>query len=562
MNRKPSLASLGANAPRAAEIIAALVSFGFTEFVQQTGLAGLIPGGSSNRAAGDTAGKSLPERVRLLLIKLGTTWIKAGQIASTRPDLVPSDWIDELKKLQSDVPTEPWDGEDGIKSVLTAEYGDRFDSIFASVEEAPLAAASIAQVHRGELSTGESVVLKVLKPGVRTIVESDLELMAYFAALGSEYFASLGFDAEAVVDEFGRQLRRETDLTIEARSAIRMRTDFADHEGVTFPEVYQQHSTPSVLVMEEVEGTLLNKLDLDTLSPGQREAIVRNGADAVFRQCLKVGFFHADPHPGNIFVLDEGRLCFIDCGMTGHIDPNSQHQIAEIVHGTTEADLGRVVRTAIQIGGGDSALNDNRAFRQGAWRIIERFQGGTLATIQVGRLPDEFFGLLRAHHLHCPADIVYLIKALTTIEGVAQSIAPDFDLVAYVHPYVERLVKRRYGIRALKRRFIRSTVAYGDLLEDVPALVGDIMRNVRRNDVSLHLEHQGLDRLTRELERASMNISWALVIAGLIVGAAMLVLADSADGETSALTTIAMWGFLFTLLLGMGRAVWSFWKKG
>jgi len=551
---KPRLAV----ARRASEIVAILIRFGFGEFVEKTGLIRLI-GSRRARAAEQPAERGpLPVRIRLLLQELGSGFIKAGQILSTRPDLLPPEWIDELRKLQSDVPPVAWEGEDGIRAVLEEELGDALDEAFDWIDEQALAAASMAQVHRARLKSGEHVVVKVLRPGLREEVAADLELMRAFGRLTQGYFSNLGFDADAVVDEFSRQLARETDLTVEARSTKRMRRDFADDPDVGFPRVYDRVSSRSVLVLEEIEGTLLTRLDLATLTREKRERLARRGADMVFRQCLVLGFFHADPHPGNVFVLPGERLCFIDCGMTGVIDPATIQLLAQLVHGVIRRDLTAVTRSALLLADADTEFSDDRALRADIWALIDRFQGGSLESFHVGELLNEFFALLRKYRLRCPADIVYLVKALTTIEGSAEQIAPSFDLIAHVQPYVERLIRQRYGLRAMTARLTDSLQAYGDLFEDLPEQLAELFRAIRKKRISLQLEHRELDRLTSEVERASMNVSWSLVIASIVIGAAVLVLADSLDGEASSLTTIATWSIAAASLAGLVRLVSSY----
>lgn len=548
-------------AQRATEVVATLVRFGFGEVVLRTGLAKFLGHRDKDAADEQRDERPLPVRVRLLLEELGPTFIKTGQILSTRADLVPPDWIEELRKLQSDVPPEPWDGDDGIHAVLQNELGDELESAFEFVEPEAMAAASIAQVHRGKLKSGERVVLKVLRPGIRVEMAADLELMRLFARLTRSHFQNLGFDPQAVIDEFARQLARETDLLVEARSTSRMRRDFEEHDGVVFAKVYDDLSTSSVLVMEQIDGTLLNRLDVASLSQERREAIIRNGADVVFRQCLVIGFFHADPHPGNIIELGDGRLCFVDCGMTGLVDPGTVMQLAQITHGALDGNLDLVVKMAIDISEADPRMADDRQLRQDAWHFVDRFHEGTLESIHMGRLLDEFFTILRRHRLRCPADIVYLIKALTTIEGVAEEIAPEFDLVSYVKPYVENLIKQRYSVGGIRKRVQEAMVSYADLIEDLPSEVSDLLRAVRQNQLSLPLEHRGLDRLTTEMERASMNVSWSLVISSLIVGAAILVLADHMAGKTTALTWIALAGLIVGAIFGVWRLIRSRWSN-
>ncbi|MEO1583155.1 MAG: AarF/UbiB family protein [Planctomycetota bacterium] len=551
-------------AQRAKTVATALVRFGFGEFLTQTTLDKVIKGVTGVDVAPEAAEQPLPVRVRLLLEDLGPTFIKAGQILSTRPDLIPPDWALEFKKLQSDIPAAPWDGDKGVRAQLEAEYGLPIDEAFRSVETEAFAAASMGQVHRAVTNDGERLVLKVLRPGIREVIRSDLDLMEWIAKLSRSYFDNYGFDAEAVVAEFARQLERETDLELEGRSTERMTSDFAETPGIAFPRVHHGLTRRSVLALEEVEGTVLSKIDYASMPDEDRTTLAKHAADAVFRQCLEIGFFHADPHPGNMFVthMKDGDgtrvgLTFIDCGMTGLIDPGTMRQLAQLVHGTVEGDLNSVARTALALGGTDPTLADDRAFRTDVYHFIDSFKGGTLESLRMGTLLDEFFNVLRRHNLQCPADIVYLIKAISTIEGVAEELAPEFDLVGHVTPYVERLIKQRYSIGAIKERFQGAAVAYADLVEEIPGEVRDLLTRVKRNQVSLNLEHRGLERLTSELERASMNISWSLVLAAFIVGAALLVLADSLDRSTGILAWLAGTLFVGALVLAVGRLVWA-----
>lgn len=549
----PGSASIHA-AKRGGELVAQLFKFGFGEVVSQTGLAKLLPAGLSPDPAHHD--RPAPERLRLLVEELGPTFIKAGQILSTRPDLIPPDFANEFKKLQATVPPAPWDGDNPDKHVhaaLRRELGDRLETAFLKIDPTPLAAASMAQVHCATLADGTDIVLKVLRPGIDDVIAADLQLMRWIAGLADSYLKNLGFDAPDVVEEFTHQLERETDLRVEADSTRRMSEDFADVEGVSFPKVYREVSSRGVLALEHVKGTLLGNLDASSITKEQRLALVGRAADAVFRQCLSVGFFHADPHPGNIFVDPEtASITFIDCGMVGSIDPRSAEQLAQITHGTIEGELDRVVRTAIRIADADPAIADDRAFRSDVWRFIDHFKGGSLASLRMGQLLDEFFEVMRKHHLRCPADIVYLIKALTTIEGVAQELAPEFDLVGHVRPYVTKLVKQRFGFRALKRRFRNNAVAYADLLDHMPHRIDDLLRMVRQNRTTVRLEHQNLDKLTSEVERASKHIAWAVILGAVILGASILVLADQRGGRTY-LSIFALIAFIGASGIGLFR---------
>lgn len=550
-----------ATAERGAEIVAALLRFGFGEFVRKTRLsrhhkAHEKPGGENLH--GEDA---IPVRVRLLLQSLGPTFVKIGQIMSTRPDLIPQEWVEELKKLQSNVPPAPWSGKLGVLTVLKKELGPKLKTEFKRIDEVAMAAASIAQVHRAELTSGEHVVLKILRPGIREQMAADLELLRHFAALVQPHLENLGFDAVAVVAEFAMELEHETDLSVEAESTRRMGADSNETENIRFPRVYETASTRSVLVLEEVRGALLAKMNLSRLTRDEREQIIRNGADMVFRQCLEIGFFHADPHPGNIYILNGQKLCFIDCGMTGLIDPPTMEQLAIVVHGTVNKELENVVRVAVELSGADARMIDNRAFRADVWKFIDHFSGVSLNSIRLGLVLSEFFSLLRKYHLRCPADIVYLIKAVTTIEGVAEELSPEFDLVGYVRPFLEKAIARRYGIKALQVRAKNTLLALEDLVERLPRDVGDLVKSAKDGRIQVQLRHQGLDQLTDEVERASMHISWSLVIASLILGSAILVLADSLHPPSSSLTTLALIGFVGSVSFGFLRMLWTHLQK-
>ncbi len=576
----PSLGRTIRNIRRAREILTVFASYGFNDVIQELDLdrlalrgkrlVGLAPADERVRR------ESQAVRLRRAMEQLGPTFIKMAQILSTRPDLIPEEWTTEFARLQSDVPAVP---AREIKPHIERLYDGALDTRFKHVDFEAMAAASIAQAHRAELLDGTPVVLKVLRPEIEEVLEADVEIMRTLAAFAESHFENLGYSPVQVVEQFARQVTREVDLELEGRSMRRMNRSFEDNPHVAFPRVYMEHTRAGVLCMELIDGVLLANRKPSDFTEEERRQIVAIGSDAVFRQCFEIGFFHADPHPGNIFVLrptlpprgragdggrpdggdvgatanvgrgllaaspstrlhgaraDDGegglRLVFIDCGMTGHIEPRTAELLADLVHGTINGELDRVIDVVIALTDSPPVLAADRAFRADAWEFISRFESATLEDLQMGALLSEFFEKIRRHRLQCPADIVYLIKAVTTIEGVGEALAPDFDIVNHVKPHMERLVRRRYGIRALRRRLEGSLLGYAELAERLPRELRDLLFMVRRDRVSIKLQHQGLDRLTDEIERASRNISYALVISSLIVGGAILFLADTAEG--------------------------------
>jgi ubiquinone biosynthesis protein len=305
---------------------------------------------------------------------------------------------------------------------------------------------------------------------------------------------------------------------------------------------------------------LISKLGPGEVSEQELRAAVANGTDAVFRQCLEIGFFHADPHPGNLFILPGGKICFIDCGMTGRIDPRTAGQLADLVQSVLAGDLDRVMEITLAIGDSDPALMDDRQVRADVWEFIAQFENATLQSLDVGALLHEFFEKVRRNNLSCPADIVFLVKAITTIQSVGQRLVPEFDIVQHVRPHVESLVKRRYGFRALRRRLTVSVQSYSELLETMPRQVRTLLQGLQRSRLTVNLEHRGLDKLTETIDRASGHIAHSVFIASLIMGSAILILADTVARERGALSIIAGITFVFAVTLAVFRLLYGWWK--
>lgn len=515
---------------RAREVLAVLTKHGLADIVEEF-LA-------SRRPKTEDRAQPTPRHLRQAFEELGPTFVKLGQALSTRHDLLDEGWIDELKKLQEGVA--PVSFEE-IDAALDASLGDRRQELFQDLDETPLAAGSIAQIHRARLSDGTEVVVKVLRPGIRDRIEADIEIMTRLAGLFEGRADDLGFSPLGVVREFGRSIRREVDLIHEGQATERFRTLFRDDARVAFPAVYWQASTARVLTLEYFDGPTLARLEPSDLAADERRALVCAGADAVFRQCLEVGFFHADPHPGNLMVLADSRLGFVDCGMTGQIDAETAAQLADLVAAVVDGDANRAVAAAVSLADADAELLEDRELHRTIEDLLFHFENGRLENLDVGSLLRRFFEALRVHRIRCPSDLLLLIKALTTIESVAGWLDPEFDIVAHTRPYIEALVERRYSPMAVLRRLRRGLRDYSELLEALPQHLQILIDRLRNNDLRLRIDHVGLRRLTLTLEYSSRVVAFALVIAAMIVGAAILVLADRASGEVGTLTRIASW---------------------
>ena len=540
------------NTRRAAEVIAVLAKHGFRQILSDTGIERIIERGQEIllRSKSDASPSTPVEvRVREAIEELGGTFIKLGQVLSTRPDLVPPELADELRRLRSNCPRVPYPE---IQKRLEEEYGDRLTNLFQSIEETPLAAASIAQVHSAKLADGTNVVLKILRPGIEETIESDMDILMELARLTENRFRELGYSPVETVREFQQELTREVDLLHEGRSTDRFRKNFADDPKIHFPVVYWQSSTRRILTLEHVQGAPLSETNFAAMTPEQRRNIVSKGAEAVFRQCLEFGFFHADPHPGNIFAMPDGSICFIDCGMTGRIDRQTMQDLATLIMSVINSDLDSVIEATMALCSAETSLKFDRAFRRDAWSFMARFERGTIESLDMAGLLEEFFALLRRYRIQCPADLVFLIKALSTIQGAAREIDPQFDLISHGRPQLEKLIRDRYGFKAAQDRIVTTAQRYLSLLEDMPDEVRDVLDQLRRREFSVNLRHHGIDRLNDDtLEHASGTIAIGLVIAGLMVGSSVLILAERSIEGYSLLRGFGIAGIIIATVLAV-----------
>ena len=532
------------NTKRFAEIVKVLSKFGFRQIVLDTGLNRLL-GHTKNDVENDITenSKSLPAQVRLRMVleELGPTFIKLGQLLSTRPDLIPPEWAEEFKKLQDNCKQVPFSE---IHDVLNLEFPSRLGLIFSSIEETPLAAASIAQVHKATLTDGTNVVIKVLRPGARALIEEDMDLVEMLAQFLQQYFSDLGYSPTAVAKEFSRELHKEIDFIIEGQSTDRLRRYFEDDANIMFPTIHWAATTRNVLTMEEIKGRLLSSINPESLSPKERRSIVANGTDAVFKQCLRFGFFHADPHPGNIFLLEDNKLCFIDCGMTGRLDRKTTDQLINLVAATIKGDIDRLCRVVLELTNVDPAVIESREYRLELRHLSSQFQNTELQHLNITGLLSDFFAMLQRFHIQCPSDLMLLTKALTTIEGVAEQFDPSFDVLAHVEPQIQEIVTRRYSIGAIRARIGKTLANSLELIEDLPGELQRFLDHTKHSRFTLNLELKRIEHLSETMDTSSRIMGIAMIIAALIVGSSILILADNMSDKSGFIGTLGIVGLI------------------
>ena len=487
--------------------------------------------------------------------ELGPTFIKIGQILSTRRDLIPDALADEFARLQADCPKIPFDR---VRAALDEQLKGRTDDLFQWIDPEPLAAASMAQVHSAIWKDGSEVVIKLLRPDAADQIEADMEALAFVARLTEERLAKSGFSPMEIVAEFREELRRETNLTIEARSTDRMRNSFASDPGISFPKVYWEATTTGVLTIEKIQGKLLARTPYASIPLDIRKKIVANGARAVFRQTLELGFFHADPHPGNIFIHDDGRVTFIDCGMVGRIGADARQRIAELVFGVATGDARMVMRAAMRMGNVEPDSIDERALLDDVQEVVDQFVGKPIAEIDIAAVLDKFYQILRDYKVRCPADMVLLIKAMGTIEGVARDIEPDYEIIDAAKPFIYKLVNDRYSPKALTKRFTNTLFSYAELIDSLPKQITGILRKIRLGEAKINFHFEGIERFRMTVEHMATTVAYALLISALLVASAVLL--HAAHGDTASMVgTIGLVGFLLAGFLSVGL-IWDIWR--
>ncbi len=533
---------------RLTNIIKVLSKFGFKEIIVDMGLES-FSSGKVQEGSQEDQHSSRPVRMRHVLEELGPTYIKLGQILATRPDLIPVEWAEEFKHLQDNCGQVPFSE---IEKVLNREFPGRLNQLFASIDEVPLAAASMAQVHRATLKDGTAVVLKVLRPGSSKLVEEDMALLEWLAQFVEDYFSNLGYSPVAVAAEFSRELTKEMNFLQEAQSTDKLRRYFENDPNICFPKVYREVSTRNVLTLEEIKGRALSSVDPMSLTPEERRRIVANGTDAVFKQCLRYGFFHADPHPGNIFLLPGQRLCFIDCGMTGHLDKKTAEQLIDLVASISQGNIDKLCRVVVELTDVDPMVTDRRDFRADAQIMASTFQDADLKQLDITRLLSDFFDMLQRYQITCPSDLILLTKALTTIEGVAEHFDPSFNVLAHVEPQIREVVTKRYGFTALRERMQKSMNEYADLIENLPINAQRIIDQVRHNRLTLNLEMKRIEHLADKVDSSSRLMGISMIISALIVGSSILILADSLAKKPGFLGVVGLVGLIGAGLYSAG----------
>ena len=508
----PSLLTAVRDLERLRQIAGVLVRHGFGELVQRAGWGAQLGVGGE---PADEGAISLGQRVRLVLTELGPSFIKLGQIVSTRPDLIPAEVIDELQKLQDDVPPVPFDQ---VKPVLERELGASLDEIYEMLDERPLASASIGQVHRALLRIPDApsvdVVVKLQRPNIRDVIERDLDLLHWMArAIERSIPESRVYAPTKVVAEFDRAITAELDFTLEADNADKFTRNFLDFESgiVAFPHVYRQASSRRVLTLEFLAGRKV----LAAVDEGaDGEKIAKHAVAIMIKQVFEDGFFHADPHPGNIIIqgTDEHPvIAMIDLGLVGRLTPQLRDKTVDLMVAAASEDY-RALADALFAIGTPTKKIDRREFEAEVALLADKYLGKKLKDIELSGLIRDLINGAQKYGIEPPSDFVLVGKALMTVEGIGKQIFPELDVFEEVKPYFLKLVWMRYSPEKLSQELVRGMSRLGGAAADMPLQLGEIFDDLRRGDLAIRT----IDReLPSALDRLGRRVFSGLVVSVL-----------------------------------------------
>lgn len=507
-----TIAKLG----RFKDIVVTLLKYGFDDFVQRLDLpwAGLFR--KINRIDHKL---NTYERIRHAVEDLGPTFIKFGQIMSLRPDFLPPPLIHELSKLQDEVAPEEFAD---IRKVAEKGLGRPLSTVFSVFDEQPLAAASLSQVHRGVLSKeGLTVAVKVQRPKIRNKIEADLDIMAAVTERIHENSDDLQvYDLPNLVRVTRRNLLRELDFSREARNMKIARSYNTDDSAVYIPRVYREYCSQQVLVMEFIQGTKLK--DIDGYIMEESAILAKQGLKAAIKQILEDGFFHADPHPGNIVISNKKQLCLIDWGIVGRLSERDRYELIDLMKSVVDNDSRGMLNALLRLTNGGSGI-DYRALERSLLDLLDSFYATPIGDLNLGQLLLDITVLLREHKLRLEPDLVLMVKALVTAEGTARMIYPELDVIKEAEGFVRHVASKRFEPGAMLRHIRTSLSDLLALYRLVPRRFSQIVDKLDRGELSVRFEHENLGGLRQTLEGVSNRLTFAIIIAALIIGSSMII---------------------------------------
>ena len=535
------------NLKRVKQIVAVLTKQGFGYLIEGLDLKRYIPFKERLRLGkSKKQKKSASVRLRLVFEELGPTFVKFGQLLSTRPDIIPEELIVELIKLQDKVPSFSYEQ---VKKQIEKELGKPINQVFPYFNKKPIASASLGQVHEAKLKNKKSVAVKVQRVNIEKTIDEDLDILTFFAELLDKHISSFKiYNPKGLVEEFKRTIKKELNYEIEANNISRFYQNFKDSKTIVVPKVYQNYSTKKVLTMSFIEGTKIDELWRIKEKWLNKKTIAKNGVDAFFKQILINGFFHADPHPGNIFVLKNNVVAFLDFGMMGHVDKELMQKLTNLFTAAVDKNVEKIVEVFISLSLVDEEI-DIESFKSDVSDIIDEYYGISLKQIEIGKIINRIVSVGGKYHIVLPRNFVLLVKALVTIEGIGIKLDPDFNIVEASKPFVKKIARKKMNPTYLFNNFVEGLSKAKDSIIILPQKINTILTKLQSGKLKTKIEQEEFKELESKIDDSSSKVSISLITAAIIIGSTIILQIDKGP-SLFGISVFALIGFLIAAFLG------------
>lgn len=547
--RIPRIDRRSRNLKRYRQIIGVLVKYGFGHILDQIKIGPYLRLGKKIfvREKPETEQLNYAQRIRLAIEELGPTFVKLGQVLSTRPFLIPLDLVIELSKLQDEVAPFPFDQ---AREIVERELKAPLSELFLSFEESPTASASLSQVHKAQTKEGEKVAVKVQRPGIKPVIDTDMEILTDLANLLERYIPeSKQYDPKGMVDELAKTLRREVDFKNEARNIEVFASNFKGDPTVFVPRVFWNKTTDLVLTLEYIQGVKVSNLKELEKEGLDRKVIARNGGRSVFKQVFVDGFFHADPHPGNLFVLENNAIAPVDYGMMGRLSETTMDELSELLISVVTWNPKGIIKTW-QKAGVLEDTPDLRALEADLTDFLYRYHKIPVSRIDMKTLVNDGFDIVHRHKIQLQSDLMLFGKALITYEEVGRMLDPTYDLVGEASPFVKKLSKRKYQPKIIWRDIVTVLQDLRELITPFPYELRRIVEKISRGELGFELQHKGLEKLMLEMERSANRLSFSLIIGAIIVGSSLIMRLE-VGYKLLGYPLLGILGYVFAGILGV-----------